>query len=67
MFGKKLRYHKIMYEKKDLQIGDHVGIGYYIDSCLNCEYCNNSKESNCIYGVTRTSGGKIKVRKKTIF
>ena len=44
-----------------MKIGDPVGIGYYIDSCLNCEFCKNGQESMCINGVTNTSGGVIKV------
>ena len=27
---------------------------------MNCEYCNNDEENNCINGITRTSCGFIK-------
>ena len=30
---------KIFWTKKDVAVGDHVGVGYFIDSCLKCEYC----------------------------
>ena len=36
---------------KDIHIGDHVGVGYFIDACLNCEYCNNDQENNCVKGI----------------
>ena len=45
---------------KDIKVGDHVGVGYFIDSCLSCEYCENNQENNCIHGVTRTSCGILK-------
>ena len=45
---------------KDLDVGDHVGVGYYIDSCLDCDYCNDGQENNCIQGITRTSCGVLK-------
>jgi len=44
----------------DVKVGDHVGVGYFIDSCLNCEYCNADQENNCIEGITRTSCGILK-------
>ena len=36
---------------KDVHIGDHVGVGYFIDTCLNCEYCKNDQENNCVKGI----------------
>ena len=36
---------------KDVHIGDHVGVGYFIDACLNCEYCKNDQENNCVKGI----------------
>ena len=45
---------------KDISIGDHVGVGYFIDSCLDCEFCNAGQENNCIKGVTKTSCGFLK-------
>jgi len=44
---------------KDIKVGDHVGVGYFLDSCLCCEYCENNDEINCIKGVTLTSCGQI--------
>ena len=43
----------------DIQVGDHAGVGYFIDSCLNCEYCKDDDEINCLNQVTRTSTGKL--------
>jgi len=45
---------------KDVTVGDHVGVGYFIDSCLKCEYCHKGEENNCVSGITRTSCGIIK-------
>ena len=35
---------------KDVQVGDHVGIGYFIDSCLACQYCKADEETLCEKG-----------------
>ena len=35
---------------QDISIGDHVGVGYFVDTCLNCEYCKNDQENNCVKG-----------------
>lgn len=44
----------------DLKVGDHVGIGYMIDSCLKCSSCNDFDEHTCIGGGnTGTSNGDI--------
>ena len=45
---------------KDLKVGDKVGVGYYIDSCLECEYCSSGEENHCKQGITRTSCGYLK-------
>ena len=57
-FGPKLRLNNFV--EKDVKVGDHVGVGYFIDSCLNCKYCHNGEENNCENGITRTSCGFIK-------
>ena len=44
----------------DLKAGDHVGIGYFIDSCLSCEYCAKDDETNCLKGKTMTAAGAIR-------
>ena len=31
----------------DVQIGDYVGVGYQVYSCLKCEYCLQGKEQFC--------------------
>ncbi|XP_065872060.1 probable cinnamyl alcohol dehydrogenase 1 isoform X2 [Euphorbia lathyris] len=30
------------------KVGDHVGVGTYVSSCGDCEYCNDREEYNCI-------------------
>jgi len=44
---------------KDIKVGDHVGVGYFVDSCFNCDYCKDNDEINCIKGMTGTSCGQI--------
>ncbi|KAM7501667.1 hypothetical protein LguiB_000571 [Lonicera macranthoides] len=36
------------------KVGDHVGVGTYVNSCRDCEYCNISQEVHCTKGVVRT-------------
>lgn len=43
-----------------MQVGDHAGIGYYMDSCLECEYCKSNDEINCTKGIMGTAAGVIK-------
>ena len=31
-------------------MGDHVGIGYYMDSCLECNFCKSDEEPLCEKG-----------------
>merc|ERR1712142_327764 len=45
---------------EDLKVGDKVGVGYFIDSCLECEFCSAGQEYNCKEGITRTSCGILK-------
>ena len=45
---------------QDIAVGDHVGIGYFIDSCLDCEYCLDDDETNCLKMKTTTAGGLTK-------
>ena len=35
---------------KDINVGDHVGIGYYMDSCLDCNFCKTDEEPLCDKG-----------------
>ncbi|KAM4075331.1 hypothetical protein ACB094_10G161300 [Castanea mollissima] len=30
------------------KVGDHVGVGTYVNSCRDCEYCNDEEEVNCV-------------------
>ena len=44
----------------DVAVGDHVGVGYYVDACLDCRSCDAGEENNCEAGITRTSCGFIR-------
>ena len=35
-------------------IGDHVGVGCFVDSCGECEYCQSGEEQFCTKGVIGT-------------
>lgn len=35
----------------DLKVGDHVGVGCFIDSCGECDHCLNGQEQFCEKGV----------------
>ena len=39
---------------KKFKIGDHVGVGTYVNSCRDCEYCNEGLEVYCSKGPTFT-------------
>ncbi|TXG50809.1 hypothetical protein EZV62_023333 [Acer yangbiense] len=32
------------------KVGDHVGVGTKVNSCRDCEYCNDRLESHCVKG-----------------
>ncbi|GAB2221867.1 hypothetical protein Droror1_Dr00013058 [Drosera rotundifolia] len=32
------------------KVGDHVGVGFYVNSCRNCDFCNNDHEFYCSNG-----------------
>jgi cinnamyl-alcohol dehydrogenase len=36
------------------KVGDHVGAGTYINSCRECEYCNDRLEIHCAKGSVYT-------------
>jgi len=38
------------------KVGDHVGVGTYVNSCRECEYCNDRLENNCEKGVFTFDG-----------
>ncbi|MBS0941864.1 MULTISPECIES: NAD(P)-dependent alcohol dehydrogenase [Leuconostoc] len=35
----------------DFKVGDHVGVGCFVDSCGECEYCLKGQEQFCTKGV----------------
>ncbi|MGW7104202.1 NAD(P)-dependent alcohol dehydrogenase [Streptomyces sp. NPDC054838] len=35
-------------------VGDHVGVGCFVDSCRTCEYCLRGQEQFCARGMTGT-------------
>lgn len=39
------------------KVGDHVGVGTYVNSCRECEYCNNQLEVHCVKGSVFTFNG----------
>ncbi|KAL3741675.1 hypothetical protein ACJRO7_017184 [Eucalyptus globulus] len=39
------------------KIGDHVGVGTYVDSCRDCENCDGGLEIHCLKGAVSTIGG----------
>jgi len=43
-----------------IQIGDHVGVGCFVDSCMTCGKCTKGSEQWCQKGATLTYGFKDK-------
>lgn len=39
-------------------VGDHVGVGCFVDSCLECGPCQSGREQYCSKGMTMTYGGQ---------
>lgn len=39
------------------KVGDHVGVGTYVDSCKQCQYCNEGEEVHCEEGPVLTFNG----------
>ncbi|GAV88838.1 ADH_zinc_N domain-containing protein/ADH_N domain-containing protein [Cephalotus follicularis] len=39
------------------KVGDHVGVGTYVNSCRDCEYCNDGLEVHCEKGSVFTFNG----------
>ncbi|KAL7174394.1 hypothetical protein ACSBR2_033622 [Camellia fascicularis] len=37
-----------------LKVGDHVGVGTYVNSCRDCEYCGMDMDVHCSKGLVRT-------------
>lgn len=42
---------------KRFRVGDHVGVGTYVNSCRECEYCNDGLEVHCTKGAVYTFDG----------
>ncbi|KAG8095369.1 hypothetical protein GUJ93_ZPchr0012g19100 [Zizania palustris] len=38
---------KVGADVKGFKVGDHVGVGTYVDSCRECENCKSSLENHC--------------------
>jgi uncharacterized zinc-type alcohol dehydrogenase-like protein len=43
-----------------VKVGDKVGVGCFVEACLNCENCNDGEENYCDNGMTLTYGGDRK-------
>ncbi|NBE54939.1 NAD(P)-dependent alcohol dehydrogenase [Streptomyces boluensis] len=41
-------------------VGDHVGVGCFVDSCRDCEYCAQGLEQYCVNGTTATYNDRDK-------
>jgi len=39
------------------KVGDHVGVGTYVNSCRDCEFCNKKLEVHCAKGSVYTFNG----------
>ncbi|MED6168879.1 cinnamoyl-Coa reductase [Stylosanthes scabra] len=42
---------------KRFNVGDHVGVGAYVNSCRDCEYCDDGLEHQCSKGAVFTFNG----------
>lgn len=42
---------------KRFSVGEHVGVGTYVNSCRDCEYCNDGLEVHCMKGAIYTFDG----------
>lgn len=43
------------------RVGDHVGVGCMVDSCLACDQCRKGQEQLCREGNTGTYGGRDRI------
>ena len=46
-------------EVSKFKVGDIIGVGCYVDSCLNCPSCDNNDEQYCYTGMTGTYGTDV--------
>jgi len=42
------------------KVGDTVGVGCFVEACLECEFCKDNEEQYCDGGMTGTYGGERK-------
>jgi len=42
---------------KGIKVGDHVGVGVFVDACLSCAFCEGGDEQYCEKGKTLTYNG----------
>lgn len=52
-------------EVKDYKVGDRVGVGCMVGSCMECENCKNGEEQFCLKGMVGTYNGVDKYGKHT--
>ncbi|KAK3233284.1 hypothetical protein CYMTET_56409 [Cymbomonas tetramitiformis] len=45
---------KVGSKVKKFQVGDHIGVGCFVDSCLDCAECSAGDEQYCSKGMTLT-------------
>ena len=45
---------------KSVAVGDRVGVGCIVDSCMSCGQCDQSEEQYCENGMTMTYSSDIK-------
>jgi alcohol dehydrogenase (NADP+) len=43
---------------KKFSVGDRVGVGTFVDSCRECEYCLAGRENYCVKGNVQTYNGR---------
>jgi uncharacterized zinc-type alcohol dehydrogenase-like protein len=46
-------------EASKYAVGDRVGVGCFVDSCRECEYCLDGFEQFCVKGMVATYNGKF--------
>lgn len=54
------RVRQVGEQVERFRVGDVVGVGCMVDSCLHCSSCSEGLEQYCENGVTLTYGGKDK-------
>ncbi len=50
---------------KNYKVGDKVGVGCMVDSCLDCDQCHNHEEQFCRNGMTPTYGAPDRISGET--